>query len=157
MSANNGKPTANEVPMPESAAVDDEAEPELDQVLLNQVLQMGIPENPAKHALYKTGNSNADMAVGWYFENMEDQSINLPLRVKKAPSANASANKDAVPKDLLEMMMSMGFPEKKCVKALKSCDMNLERASDWLFSHMDDPESDGDSQMHNEEVAGASD
>ena len=55
------------------------------------------------------------------------------------------------------MMMSMGFPEKKCVKALKSCDMNLERASDWLFSHMDDPESDGDSQMHNEEVAGASD
>jgi len=36
----------------------------------------------------------------------------------------------------------MGFPEKKCIKALKACDMNMERATDWLFSHMDDPESD---------------
>ena len=38
------------------------------------VIMMGIPENHAKHALYKTGNNNADMAVTWYFENMEDPS-----------------------------------------------------------------------------------
>jgi len=37
-------------------------------------------------------------------------------------------------------MLSMGFLEKKCIKALKSCDMNVERATDWLFSHMDDPD-----------------
>jgi len=37
---------------------------------------MGIPECPAKHALYKTGNSSADMAVTWDFENMADESIN---------------------------------------------------------------------------------
>jgi ubiquitin carboxyl-terminal hydrolase 5/13 len=43
------------------------------------------------------------------------------------------------------MMTSMGFPEKKCIKALKNCDNNVERATDWLFSHMDDPDSDGDS------------
>ena len=42
---------------------------------------MGIPENAAKHALFKTGNNNAEVAVGWYFENMGDESINLPLRV----------------------------------------------------------------------------
>ncbi len=46
-------------------------------------MQMGIPENPAKHSLYMTGNSNADLAVRWYFENMGDESLNLPLRVKK--------------------------------------------------------------------------
>jgi ubiquitin carboxyl-terminal hydrolase 5/13 len=49
------------------------------------------------------------------------------------------------------MMTAMGFPEKKCIKALKNCDMNVERATDWLFSHMDDPDSeadaDGDSVM----------
>lgn len=51
-------------------------------------------------------------------------------------------------------MLIMGFAEKKCKKALKSCDMNIERATDWLFSHMDDPddddqykEEDGDSIM----------
>ena len=35
-----------------------------------------------------------------------------------------------------------GFPEKKVRKALKSCDNNPDRAADWLFSHMDDPDSD---------------
>ena len=60
--------------MPEGE--EQEVEPELDQDLLNQVLQMGIPENPAKHALYKTGNNSAEMAVAWYFENMADESLN---------------------------------------------------------------------------------
>mgnify|MGYP000202675407 CR=1 FL=1 len=51
------------------------------------------------------------------------------------------------------MMTSMGFPEKKCIKALRNCDMNVERATDWLFSHMDDPDSEvEDSQMANEEA-----
>jgi len=38
------------------------------------VIQMGIPELHAKHALWKTGNNSADMAVTWYFENMSDPS-----------------------------------------------------------------------------------
>ena len=33
---------------------------------------MGVPEQAAKHALYNTGNNSADMAVAWYFENMEN-------------------------------------------------------------------------------------
>ena len=53
----------------------------------------------------------------------------------------------------------MGFPENKCKKALKSCDMNIERATDWLFSHLDDPdedeeekEIDGDSIMQDANI-----
>lgn len=114
---------------------------------------MGIPENPAKHALYKTGNNNADMAVTWYFENMSDPSINEPLRVKqKAPAGNAGGGGSDVPAESIAMLVGMGFDEKKCIKALKNCDLNVERATDWIFSHMDDPDSDGDSQMINEEA-----
>lgn len=102
---------------------------------------MGIPENPAKHALYKTGNNNADMAVTWYFENMGDESINLPLRVKPAGAAGGGGG-DGVPQESVDMMMAMGFPENKCKKALKNCDNDVERATDWLFSHMDDPDDD---------------
>jgi ubiquitin carboxyl-terminal hydrolase 5/13 len=111
---------------------------------------MGIPENPATWSLYKTGNNNADMAVTWYFENMADESINQPLRIKKEGGPSASIG-DNIPAESLMMMTSMGFPEIKCIKALKNCDMNVERATDWLFSHMDDPDSevevDGDSVM----------
>ena len=52
---------------------------------------MGIPENPAKHALYKTGNNDADAAVTWYFENMADESILLPLKIKKAGGGGSGA------------------------------------------------------------------
>ena len=81
-SQGNGELLPGEEGMPEGD-VDEEVEPELNQNLLSMVLQMGIPENPAKHALYKTGNADADAAVTWYFENMADESINLPLKVKK--------------------------------------------------------------------------
>ena len=118
---------------------------------------MGIPENPAKHALYKSGNKDADAAVTWYFENMADESINLPLKVKRSGAGGgAGSAADEVPAESISMMTAMGFPEKKCIKALKNCDMNVERATDWLFSHMDDPDSeqeaDGDSVMQAQDV-----
>jgi len=37
---------------------------------------MGVPENAAKHALFNTGNSNAEMAITWYFDNMNDENLN---------------------------------------------------------------------------------
>ena len=49
--------------------------------------------------------------------------------------------------------MAMGFPEKNCKKALKSCDMNDERETDRLFSHMEDP--DEDQEMPADGGAGA--
>ena len=154
-STTNGEPAPGEEVIPEEATGSEEVEPELDAGLLNMVLQMGIPENPAKWALYKTGNNNADMAVTWYFENMADESINQPLRVKKE-GAPASTG-DNIPAESLSMMTVMGFPEKKCIKALKKCDLNVERATDWLFSHMDDPDSeveaDGDSIMADAETS----
>ena len=82
--------------MPEAEG-SDEVEPDLDKGLLNQVLQMGIPENPAKHALYKTGNNSADMAVTWYFENMADESILLPLKIKKAGGGGGGGAAGGVP------------------------------------------------------------
>jgi len=106
------------------------------------VLQMGIPENPARHALYKSGNKDADAAVTWYFENMADESINLPLRIPNPNAGGQAAGGDSIPQESVDMMMAMGFPEKKCKKALKNCDNNVERATDWLFSHMEDPDSD---------------
>lgn len=105
---------------------------------------MGIPENLAKHALYKTGNNSADMAVTWYFENMGDESINLPLRIPNPKAGGGGGGGDDIPQESIDMMMQMGFPEKKCRKALKNCDNNVERATDWLFSHMDDPDDDED-------------
>ena len=34
--------------------------------------------------------------------------------------------------------MSMGFGQKQCEKALRNTGGNVERATDWIFSHPDD-------------------
>ena len=36
------------------------------------ICQMGVPELAAKHALFKTGNNSAEVAISWYFENMDN-------------------------------------------------------------------------------------
>ena len=76
------------------------------------------------------------------------------MKIKKegGPKDGGGQAGNDVPAESLNMMTMMGFPEKKCIKALKKCDMNVERATDWLFSHMDDPDSeegggDADSEM----------
>ena len=46
---------------------------------LELVLGMGISENAAKRALYYTGNDNAELAVAWVFENIEDPELHEPF------------------------------------------------------------------------------
>mmetsp|Transcript_39700 Transcript_39700/g.38262 ORF Transcript_39700/g.38262 Transcript_39700/m.38262 type:complete len:162 (+) Transcript_39700:1626-2111(+) len=113
---------------------------------------MGIPENAAKHALYKTGNSDPTVACTWYFENMDDQSLNTPLRVKKAGGGGLN---EGPPQELVLQLMDMGFSDKKAIKALKNTDNNIERAGEWLFTHMDEP--DSDHEMTNEQLKSYSD
>ncbi len=45
------------------------------------------------------------------------------------------------------MIESMGFSAEQAKRALRKCDGNLERAMDWIFSHMDDPDSDNEMQV----------
>lgn len=80
-SSTGGELAQGEEELPE---VVQQVEPDLNQNELNMVIQMGIPELAAKHALWNTGNNSADMAVQWYFENMENPVIHTPLLVQKA-------------------------------------------------------------------------
>ena len=45
------------------------------------------------------------------------------------------------------MIDSMGLTSKQAIKALKNCDGNVERAIDWIFSHMDDPVSENEMEI----------
>jgi len=40
------------------------------------------------------------------------------------------------------MITSMGFTDKQGTRALRKCDGNLERAVDFVMSHMDDPDTE---------------
>jgi len=81
----------------------------------------------------------------WFYGNIENPALQIPLMVpnpRKATGA-ASPGKAFIPDpESLMMLTSMGFSDKQATRALRKCDGNLERACDWVMSHMDDPDSD---------------
>lgn len=54
---------------------------------LELIIGMGISENAARRALYYTGNSNAELAIAWVFENINDP--NLHLAFEPPPMINS--------------------------------------------------------------------
>jgi len=86
-----------------------------------------------KKAVYLTQNGNVEVASNWIFEHMDDADIDQPLNIGN--KAEASENSEAV-----VILTSMGFSEQQANRALKATDNNLERATEWIFNHMDDME-----------------
>ena len=104
-----------------------------------------MPELAAKHAVYNAGSSGADEAIMWFYGNIENSALQAPLLVpnpRKATGAAASGRAFMPDPESLMMLTSMGFTDKQATRALRKCDGNLERACDWVMSHMDDPDTD---------------
>ncbi|KAL4947751.1 hypothetical protein BDW69DRAFT_177823 [Aspergillus filifer] len=69
------------------------------------------------------------------------------------PEDEASNDRLQVNADLLEQLLSMGFPQIRCGKALLATgNSDVEAAMNWLLSHMDDP--DIDEPSNNKHAAG---
>jgi len=100
---------------------------------------MGFPEVRAQKALLATHNQGAEIAMEWLIQHMEDPDIDDPIVTtsSSAPAAGASPEQIA-------QLADMGFTEKQARKALKETGGNVERAVEWLFSHMDEPIEDDD-------------
>jgi len=62
----------------------------------------------------------------------------MPEEAAAATGSGEAATDAPVPEEALMMLMSMGFDQAKCEKALRATGNDPERASDWIFSHMDD-------------------
>lgn len=71
--------------------------------------------------------------------NIENPDIQVPLRVKVGGVKDSAEGPDP---EKVAMIAGMGFPEKQAARALRKCDQNVERAMEWIFSHMDEPDSE---------------
>jgi len=114
------------------------AGPEPDELIIAQLLSMGVPDNAAKRACLAVSNAGADMAASWYFEHMGDANINDPLEAPAGGGGGGDAGGPTADPALVIELSSFGFAEKHVVAALKACNNSSERAADWLFSHADD-------------------
>lgn len=114
----------NEVQVPEF---------KFDQAVMNELLVMGFPEEACKRAIFNTKNIGLDAATQWIMEHICDSDFAAPFTVPGSKDTKTVQPNEAN----VSMLMSMGFDKKQAIAALKATDNNIERATDWIFSHVD--------------------
>eukprot|EP00668_Euglena_longa_P000714 GGOE01000863.1.p1 GENE.GGOE01000863.1~~GGOE01000863.1.p1 ORF type:complete len:816 (+),score=202.42 GGOE01000863.1:65-2449(+) len=107
-----------------------QAAPQPDPTIVAMVMSMGFSQNAGKRAALATSNRSAEEAVNWVLSHMEDADLNDP--VESNPTTGAAVDQAQV-----ATLQEMGFTAQQATVALKSCDMSMERAVEWLFSHAD--------------------
>eukprot|EP00045_Choanoeca_perplexa_P006828 m.59157 g.59157 ORF g.59157 m.59157 type:complete len:789 (+) comp13807_c0_seq1:139-2505(+) len=108
---------------------------ELDQGMIQQLQSMGFAEEGCKRAVYNNP-TDVEAAMNWIFAHMEDADFATPFVVPGSEPA-AAGGAEADPEAVM-MIVSMGFTEPQAKKALKATNGSVERAADWIFSHMDE-------------------
>ncbi|XP_055373009.1 ubiquitin carboxyl-terminal hydrolase 5 [Condylostylus longicornis] len=110
--------------------------PPMDEKVLNSLVEMGFPIDACKRAIFSTKNSGLEPATQWIMEHITDSDFNdrfVPPGLENQKSGSFRADPNS-----LEMLMGMGFNEIQAIKALKATENNIERATDWIFSHQGD-------------------
>ncbi|XP_075164281.1 ubiquitin specific protease 5 [Haematobia irritans] len=128
-----GGKQANEEEMPDA----EQTKPAFvfDENTISSLMQMGFPQDACKRAVYNTKNSGPEAASNWLMEHIGDADFSDPFVL---PDSTPAGNVFVPNPESLAMLMSMGFDERQATKALKATDGNVERATDWIFSHVDD-------------------
>ncbi|KAG0054530.1 hypothetical protein BGZ83_011030 [Gryganskiella cystojenkinii] len=128
----------NEESLPEDAPAAASAAPVFDETALEQLQMMGFPLIRCQKALLATNNQGSEVAMDWLIQHMEDPDIDAPLSVGGSSGASSTS---ASPEQIAQLA-DMGFTDKQAKKALKETGGDMERAVEWLFSHMDTPMDD---------------
>jgi len=136
---------ANEEELPEAPAGSGEssgsAGPQKvpDASIVSGLESMGFGRNACQRAALAVDNSSPDAAAAWLFQHMEDPDINDPLpQPASGGSSSAAGGADEPSAEAISNLESMGFDSRRAKYALKQCGQNVERAVEWLFSHMDE-------------------
>ena len=95
------------------SATTDEPNEKANEVLLQQLVDMGFPVDGCKRALFKTGNNNAEAAMNWIFEHQSDPDFDTPYQSATA-SVSASAVSDSFNVQVFRSSSILDGRRKRC-------------------------------------------
>ena len=87
--------------------------PPLNEAAFIELQEFGFSPSRAEKALRVTGNDNANVAMEWLLNHMEDPDIDVPY-LPLAPGSQVSVD----PEHMMTLM-GMGFDERMATKALR--------------------------------------
>ncbi|EEC70038.1 hypothetical protein OsI_00623 [Oryza sativa Indica Group] len=118
--------------LPEGASGDNKAEPVhpvASEDIVSQLASMGFNYLHCQKAAISTSNTGVEEAMNWLLSHMDDSDINDPI------SKDSQAAEQTVDETSVQTLVSFGFQEDVARKALAASGGNIERATDWIFSH----------------------
>uniref|UniRef100_A0A672HH87 Ubiquitin carboxyl-terminal hydrolase n=1 Tax=Salarias fasciatus TaxID=181472 RepID=A0A672HH87_SALFA len=115
--------------------------PVLDDSTVSQLCEMGFPLEACRKAVYYTGNTGIDAAMNWIMSHMDDPDFSAPLVMPGCSSGPGTTPTESLSEEHLATIVSMGFSRDQATRALRATSNVLDRAVDWIFSHLDDLES----------------
>lgn len=108
--------------------------PEINEVAVAQLSEMGFSINGCKRALVAVGGSDIEAAMNWIFEHNMDPDFNDPLPESSTSSKEASEVDESV---VTSLTFNLGcFTKDQVRSVLKAKEGDAARAADWLFSNM---------------------
>jgi len=128
-------PTPQPVALPQS--ID---EIQIDASLLQQLQDMGFPENRAKKALVLS-RMNVQIAMEWLLEHMDDPHVDDPLTPQQLGILRQVQPSSFTPNpQIVQNLKDMGFAEDDINQALKAVGNNQEAACAWLLGEREEEE-----------------
>lgn len=134
----------SETALPEESASGSSSLPQFNEAAMGQLLAMGFPDVRCQKALLATGNSDAELAMSWLFEHMDDPGeylsrsflqsrlqlahrcivdIDTPIKPSGAPAKGPEPSADQI-----SALVDMGFTAAQARKALRET-VSLQLAS----------------------------
>uniref|UniRef100_A0A8C6VTE2 Ubiquitin-associated domain-containing protein 1 n=1 Tax=Nothobranchius furzeri TaxID=105023 RepID=A0A8C6VTE2_NOTFU len=155
-------PDAVELFKKANAMLDEDEEDRVDEAALQQLTEMGFPENRAIRAL-RLNHMSVTQAMEWLIEHVDDPSVDSPLpgqdcsgaagaAAATTPAPSSSADESSRQDELTEIfkrirrkrefrpdsravvaLMEMGFDEKEVIDALRVNNNQQDAACEWLL------------------------
>ncbi|XP_073009187.1 ubiquitin carboxyl-terminal hydrolase 14 isoform X2 [Typha latifolia] len=98
--------------------------------IVSKLANMGFNYLHCQKAAISTSNAGVEEAMTWLLSHMDDPDIDDPLSADSRTADLLSVDEASV-----ETLISFGFQEDVARKALKASGGNIEKATDWIFSH----------------------
>ncbi|KAG0494683.1 hypothetical protein HPP92_005677, partial [Vanilla planifolia] len=100
-----------------------------DEDIVAHLVAMGFNHIHSQKAAIKTSNTGVEEAMNWLLSHLDDPDLEDPIHDILEDSS------PLVDEASVEMLISFGFEEMVARKALKASGGNIEKATDWIFSH----------------------
>ncbi|XP_042424766.1 ubiquitin carboxyl-terminal hydrolase 14-like isoform X1 [Zingiber officinale] len=98
--------------------------------IVSKLAAMGFNYLHCQKAALNTANVGVEEAMTWLLSHMDDPDIDEPILYNSHAMEVHSIDETSV-----ETLISFGFHEEVARKALKASGGDIEKATDWIFSH----------------------